>query len=309
MMAPNVSLMYYTWKTPWPCEFWHPSFLPCNNLPPLTDVDVTGSQTCIEHVARCIQGGAGPGGSSACNAMAGLSFEVLDHTLLRRIVCKALALATGSDVHGRIKSALFRARSKLWGSCSGHQRPFWGHWGLLLVDAKKFLEQSSCIMECEGLMAPFTCNVINKRFWPSVFGGLISTAEQHLSSLPTRFGSMGIFDPVELAKAAYITSRASTSMVVNAIKNNADFVVSSHSAHIRMVKLRNTRNLLWVQKVECDSVLVCFGNDTRRAVQQAIDGKTSACLAYCYMLIACHHFDSLQSNLEMRFTTLSSASS
>ena len=32
-------------------------------LPPHTDVDVTGSH--IEHVARCIQGGAGPGGSSA----------------------------------------------------------------------------------------------------------------------------------------------------------------------------------------------------------------------------------------------------
>ena len=28
------------------------AFLPCNNRPPLTDVDVTGSH--IEHVARCI---------------------------------------------------------------------------------------------------------------------------------------------------------------------------------------------------------------------------------------------------------------
>ena len=38
-------------------------FCHANNLPPLTDVDVTGSH--IEHVARCIQGGAGPGASSA----------------------------------------------------------------------------------------------------------------------------------------------------------------------------------------------------------------------------------------------------
>ena len=56
-----------------------------------------------------------------------------------------------------------------------------------------------------------------------------STAEQHLFSIPTRLGGMGIFDPVELAKAAYTTSRASTNMVVNAIKNNADFVVSSQT--------------------------------------------------------------------------------
>ena len=50
-------------KHPDPANSGVQVFLPCNNLPPLTDVDVTGSH--IEHVARCIQGGAGPGGSSA----------------------------------------------------------------------------------------------------------------------------------------------------------------------------------------------------------------------------------------------------
>ena len=63
-------------------------------------------------------------------------------------------------------------------------------------------------------------------FWGAKRQTQISTAEQHLFSLPIRFGGMGIFDPVELAKAAYTTSRASTNKVVNAIKNNADFVVS-----------------------------------------------------------------------------------
>ena len=37
--------------------------LPCDDLPPLIDVDVTGSH--VESVARMIRGGAGPGGSSA----------------------------------------------------------------------------------------------------------------------------------------------------------------------------------------------------------------------------------------------------
>ena len=44
-----------------------------------------------------------------------------------------------------------------------------------------------------------------------------------------------------------------------------------------------------VQTMECDSVLVSLGNDTRRAVQRAIDGKTSSWLTV--MPIACHHFD------------------
>ena len=82
---------------------------------------------------------------------------------------------------------------------------------------------------------------------------------------------------MELAKAAYTTSRDSSNMVVNAIKNNADFVVSIHSAHIRMVKTEKHQELAVVQKVECDSVLICLSNDT------------SAWLTV--MPIACHHFD------------------
>ena len=136
------------------------------------------------------------------------------------------------------------------------------------------------LLNCDASIAPLH-DVIHKRFWPSVFGGQISTAELHLFSLPTRLGGMGIFDPVELAKAAYTTSRASTNMVVNAIKNNADFVVSSHSVHIRMVKTEKHKELAMVQKVKC--------NDTRRAVERVIDGKTSAWLNV--MPIVCHHFD------------------
>ena len=141
---------------------------------------------------------------------------------------------------------------------------------------------------CDISFAPLR-DVIKKRFWPSVFGGQISKSEQHLFSLPTRMGGIGIFDPVELTKVAYTTSRACTNMFVNAIKNNADFVVSSYSAHVRMVKTEKLQELAMVQKVERDSVLVSLGNDTRRAAQRAIDGKTS--VWFTVMPIACHHFD------------------
>ena len=94
---------------------------------------------------------------------------------------------------------------------------------------------------------------------------------------------MGIFDPVELENVAYTTSRACTNMVVDAIKNNADFVVSSYSAHVRSVKTEKHKELAMVQTMKCDSVLVSLGNE------RAIDGKTSAWLTV--MPIACHHFD------------------
>ena len=63
---------------------------------------------------------------------------------------------------------------------------------------------------------------------------------------------------------------------MDAIKNNADFVVSCYSAHVRSVKTEKHKKIAMVQTMECDSVLVSLGNDTRRAVQWASDGKTSA---------------------------------
>ena len=77
---------------------------------------------------------------------------------------------------------------------------------------------------------------------------------------------MGIFEPVELANVAYTTSRACTHMVVSAIKNNADFTVS----YVRMVKTEKHQGLAMVQNMECDSVQVSLGNDTRCEVQRTI---------------------------------------
>ena len=124
-------------------------------------------------------------------------------------------------------------------------------------------------------------------------------SEQHLFSLPARLGGMSIFDPVELAKVAYTTSRACTNMVVNSIKNNADFVVSSYSAHVREVKTEKHQKLAMVQNVEHNSVLVSLGNDTRCAVQQAIMEKHLHGLLLCRLLATI--LISLLLSLEMHF--------
>ena len=122
-----------------------------------------------------------------------------------------------------------------------------------------------------------TAKSIKKRFWPSVFGGPIAESEQQLFSLPAHLGGMGIFDPVEVAKIAYTTSRACTNMVVTAIKNNVDFVMSSYIAQVNMVKTERHKEHAIARKLELDSVLISLGDDIRRAIQRAIDGKT-----YCY---------------------------
>ena len=66
-------------------------------------------------------------------------------------------------------------------------------------------------------------------------------------------------------------------------------MVSSYSAHVRSVKTEKHKERAMVRTMECDSVLVSLGNDMRRAVQRAIDGKTSAWLTV--MPSACHHFE------------------
>ena len=50
-------------KHPEPSGTGADAFMPCDTLPPLIEVDITGSH--VERVARGIQGSAGPGGTNA----------------------------------------------------------------------------------------------------------------------------------------------------------------------------------------------------------------------------------------------------
>lgn len=50
-------------KHPDPREASEKAYIPCDDLPPLVDVDVTAAH--VERVAHSIQGGAGPGGTMA----------------------------------------------------------------------------------------------------------------------------------------------------------------------------------------------------------------------------------------------------
>ena len=144
------------------------------------------------------------------------------------------------------------------------------------------------LSNCEISFAPLH-DVMNKRFWPSVFGGPIAESEQHMFSLPARSGGMGICDPVEVAKIAYIPSRACTNMIVTAIKENVDFVMSNYITQVSLVKTERHKDRAIAQKLELDSVLVSLDDDTRHTVHREIDGKTSVWLTV--MPITCHHFD------------------
>ena len=64
-------------------------------------------------------------------------------------------------------------------------------------------------------------------------------------------------------------------------------------------KLRNTRNSLWCKKWSVIQCWFSLGNDARRAVQRAIDGKTFVWLLLCRLLATT--LTSLLLNLEMHF--------
>ena len=61
--GPKTVLDVLKEKHPDPAKSSAEAFLSCSELPPLIDVDITGSH--VEKVARQIQGSAGPGGSIA----------------------------------------------------------------------------------------------------------------------------------------------------------------------------------------------------------------------------------------------------
>ena len=126
---------------------------------------------------------------------------------------------------------------------------------------------------------------------PAIFEGTIYDHEKQLFSIPTRLGGMGVCNPTENAKIAYTTSRAGTRHIVDAIKGKMEFSLPDHKV-LMSDAMANMHTTLQQQ----DGVILHtklsnseLNAKTRRAIQRAVEGKTSSWLTA--LPIAHHHFD------------------
>ena len=100
---------------------------------------------------------------------------------------------------------------------------------------------------------------------------------------------MGVNDPVETARTAFITSRACTDVTVAAIKGKGDFSVYDHLQQMTQAKKEMTLEIKGFQEDKLTSILASLREGKKRAIQRAVKGKTSTWLTV--IPISHYHFD------------------
>ena len=115
------------------------------------------------------------------------------------------------------------------------------------------------IPNCESSFALLQ-DKINTIFWPAVFGTDISQLELCLFTLPAQMGGMGVNDPVEAARAAFVTSRACTDVIVTAIKGKGDFSVHDHLQPMAQAKKEMSHEIKGFQEEKITSILTSLSD-------------------------------------------------
>eukprot|EP00731_Ephydatia_muelleri_P010942 Em0005g1528a len=89
---------------------------------------------------------------------------------------------------------------------------------------------------------------------------------------------MGVNDPVEAARTAFITSRAYTDVIVTAIKDKGDFSVYDHLQQMTQAKKEMNHEIKGFQEDSLTSILTSQSEGKKRAIQRVVKGKTSTWL-------------------------------
>ena len=131
------------------------------------------------------------------------------------------------------------------------------------------------IPNCESSFALLQ-DKLNTTFWPAFFSTDISQLELFLFTLPARMGGMGVNDPVETARTAFITSRACTDVIVTAIKGKGDYSVYDHLQQMTQANKEMNHEIKGFQE-ELTSMLTSLSEGKKRAIQRAVKGKTYTC--------------------------------
>ena len=83
----------------------------------------------------------------------------------------------------------------------------------------------------------------------------MSQLELCLFILPTRMGGIGVNNPVEAARAAFITSRTYTDVIFTAIKGKGDFSVCDHLQQMTQAKKEMKHEITGFQDDKLTSLL------------------------------------------------------
>ena len=89
---------------------------------------------------------------------------------------------------------------------------------------------------------------------------------------------MGVNDPVEAARTAFITSSTITDVIVTAIKGKGDFSVYDHLQQMTQAKKEIKHEITRFQEDKLNLILTFLSEGKKRAIQRVVKGKTSTWL-------------------------------
>ena len=142
--------------------------------------------------------------------------------------------------------------------------------------------------DCSSLFEPLK-TAINEKFWPALFGGLIEDKESELFSLPTRFGGLGVRDPVWLSTCSSEASRMGCGMIIDYMQNGEAFNVEDHLHAFSESMKQNRSGQIEKYKLLLEEIMNTFDERKGRAMKRVIDGKCSGWLNV--MPVASYNFD------------------
>ena len=129
---------------------------------------------------------------------------------------------------------------------------------------------------------------IQENFIPNLFGAQVDCLEADLICKPSRYGGMGILDPVETALPQFLASSEATSYLSEVICQGSTLDLHCHDAQRQFAihKKMESEKLL---KDETSALIDSFPEPRKRCLQRKIDFQCSGWLSV--IPVAGNHFD------------------
>ncbi|CEM24780.1 unnamed protein product [Vitrella brassicaformis CCMP3155] len=287
------------------------AFLPCDDLPPLIDVDITDST--VERAARSLSGSAGPTGGDAnfwqtfllryALRRIGPSYGYHPETAKSFLVVKpeleqiarelfepeGVQIVTGKrflggyvgDEGGRAAFLCEKVEGWVRGvralTSAARNFPHTAHAAMTRSLQMEWDYVFRVVLTDECALSPLR-EAIAKELLPALLGGPVTPSEVDLMLLPARHGGTGIRDPLDRAAAAYPASRASTKVVSKSVQGKAPFHPGDHRATIRHALTRSKQQQDVAHKTKREAALPHIDRRRHRVLSRSAEYKTSGWL-------------------------------
>jgi len=130
---------------------------------------------------------------------------------------------------------------------------------------------------CSEAFSPLE-KLITDELLPAIMGSEVTDPERTLLSLPTRTGGIGVSNPVLTATTAYQTSKNATKMIIESIRNAAEYNSQQHSQQMASAKKAFHEESIRRNMETLQEIKTSFDAKRVRAIDRIVNEKTSSWL-------------------------------